>query len=471
MLACGSWRPGATSTQAGGQSAAGATSVVVRVATFNVEDVRTEDLMNPDHPRLRKLAEVIQRIRPNIILLNEIAYDQKGMPGAGTGRAAGDDEGQNGRRFAENFLARAQATDVKPLLMTAFMAPSNTGLFSGFDLDNDGKATSSYPTPEGAKPDGSPGAQNSGGRAYGNDCFGFGTFPGQYGMALLVDSRLTIDADAVRTFQLFPWDYMPANVMPADDASGGKGAWYTAEERAVLRLSSKSHWDVPVKLPGADARGGGVLRVLCSHPTPPAFDGPEQRNKRRNHDEIRFWRDYIDNAPYIVDDKGVVGGIIMAPKPGGLSGKAATKEWGPRLGVETHFVVLGDLNADPKDGDSFQSPIKNLLFRSPHVNSEFVPVSDITVEGLDNSDTSRFKLRVDYVLPSKTVRIVQAGVWRQPPTTDAIVGGGSGGSGGVGRTAGASSAFPSDHYPVWMDIEVPLGGAGGAGGAGETVEK
>lgn len=395
---------------------------VIRVATFNIEDVRTEDLLNPEHPRLRKIAEVIQRIRPNIILLNEIAYDQKGV----TGYKAGDPEGQNGKRFAENFLARAQASDLKPMSMSAYMAPTNTGLFSGFDLDNDGKITSSYPTPEGAKPDGTPGPQSADGRAYGNDSFGFGTFPGQYGLALLVDTRLAIDTDAIRTFQLFPWDYMPANSMPGAEA--GKGEWFTAEERAAVRLSSKSHWDVPVKLPG-----GQVVRVLCSHPTPPAFDGPEQRNKRRNHDEIRFWRDYIDNAPYIVDDKGVEGGIIMAPL-------GAKKEWGPRLGVDTHFVLLGDLNADPKDGDSYQSPIKSLLFRSPHINGEFVPVSDIKVDGLDESDTSSFKLRVDYVLPSKTMRIVQAGVWRQPPSA----------------AAGAEAKFPSDHYPVWMDIEVPI---------------
>jgi len=427
---------------------------VVRVATFNIQDVRTEDLLNPEHPRLRKLAEVIQRIRPNIILLNEIAYDQNQIrPSDVKDAAQSAGEGLNGKRFVENFLARAQATDVTPMQMTAFMAPSNTGLFSGFDLDNDGKATSSFPTPQGASPDGTPGAQSPGGRAYGNDCFGFGAFPGQYAMALLVDSRLTIDTAAVRTFQLFPWDYMPANVMPGGGSTPGAagpaamGEWFTAEERAAVRLSSKSHWDVPVKLPG-----GKVLRLLCSHPTPPAFDGPEQRNKRRNHDEIRFWRDYIDNAPYIVDDKGVVGGIIMAPKAGNAGGPA---EWGPRLGVDTHFVVLGDLNADPKDGDSYQSPMKNLLFRSPHLNSEYVPVSDVKIDGLDDSDTSMFKLRVDYVLPSKTLRIVQSGVWRQPPAPDA-----------KDRPA-MKTKFPSDHFPVWMDIEVPVSGGGGGGvGAG-----
>ena len=60
-----------------------------------------------------------------------------------------------------------------------------------------------------------------------------------------------------------------------------------AQEQAVLRLSCKIHWDVPVQI------GSETVHFLVSHPTPPAFDGPEDRNGRRNHDEIRFWADYI----------------------------------------------------------------------------------------------------------------------------------------------------------------------------------
>lgn len=56
---------------------------------------------------------------------------------------------------------------------------------------------------------------------------------------------------------------------------------------AVLRLSSKSHWDLP------DYVGDRVVHVLAAHPTPPVFDGPEDRNGLRNADEIRFWADYV----------------------------------------------------------------------------------------------------------------------------------------------------------------------------------
>jgi hypothetical protein len=44
------------------------------------------------------------------------------------------------------------------------------------------------------------------------------------------------------------------------------------EELEVFRLSSKSHWDVPIVI------GRKTVHFLVSHPTPPVFDGPEDRN-------------------------------------------------------------------------------------------------------------------------------------------------------------------------------------------------
>src|SRR2546430_1237691 len=78
----------------------------------------------------------------------------------------------------------------------------------------------------------------------------------------------------------------------------GEG-FYSDEELEALRLSSKSHWDVPVR-----TGRGETVHLLAAHPTPPGFDGPEQRNVLRNHDEIRFWADYVDPRAggYIYDD-------------------------------------------------------------------------------------------------------------------------------------------------------------------------
>ncbi len=379
-----------------------APSVDVRFATFNVEDVRRSDIEDPSHPRLRRIASIIRDLRPNVILLNEIAYDGAGSPGF----KDGDEPGQNAARFVANFLA-ADGPDDGLIRYRAFMAPVNTGMFSGHDLDNDGRTVSTFPMPEPARADGAPARQTADQRAYGNDCWGFGTFPGQYGMAVLVDERLEILVDKVRTFRLLPWDYVPGAFVPRVPETNEP--WYNKEEWAAFRLSSKSHWDVPIRLPN-----GAVVHALCSHPTPPAFDGPEMRNKKRNHDEIRFWADYLDNAAYVVDDTST---------PGGLE-------------PEAHFVILGDLNADPVDGDSFKNPIQRNLLSNPRVNANVVPASDLMIEGLDPTDTSMFRLRVDYVLPSKTVQSLGSGVWRANPQP-------------------RERPFPSDHFPVWVDVRVP----------------
>ncbi|MEZ4272429.1 MAG: endonuclease/exonuclease/phosphatase family protein [Myxococcota bacterium] len=111
---------------------------------------------------------------------------------------------------------------------------------TGFDLDHNGKTGDAA------------------------DAHGFGDFPGQYGMVVL--SRYPIDTAASRTFRKFLWKDMPNNNMP--QMSDGK-PWYSKEAQDVLlRLSSKNHWDVPIRL------GKKILHVLASHPTPPVLMGP-----------------------------------------------------------------------------------------------------------------------------------------------------------------------------------------------------
>jgi hypothetical protein len=217
----------------------------VRVATFNAslnraaEGELVADLSTPDDPQAREVAEVVQRVRPDVLLVNEFDHAP----------AAVD-------LFRDNYLERGQ-NGAEPIdYPHAFIAPSNTGVPSGFDLDNDGTV---------------------GG---GNDALGFGAFPGQYGMLVL--SRFPIDTGAVRTFQGFLWKDLPGARLPE--------GFYSPEELAVLPLSSKSHWDVPVRV------GDRTLHVLASHPTPPTFDGPEDRNGHRNADEIAFWRLYVQRG-------------------------------------------------------------------------------------------------------------------------------------------------------------------------------
>ena len=50
------------------------------------------------------------------------------------------------------------------------------------------------------------------------------------------------------------------------------------------------------------SRSAETVHFLVSHPTPPVFDGPEDRNGPRNYDEIRFWADYSPRTGgYIYD--------------------------------------------------------------------------------------------------------------------------------------------------------------------------
>ena len=264
----------------------------LRVATFNAslspfgQGGLEAQLADPADPQARAIAEIIQRVDPDVLLINEFNFDEN--------------EGGESRAlalFMENFLEVPQNGAAPVRFDHVFLAPSNTGVPSGFDLDNDGSV---------------------GG---GNDAFGFGVFPGHFGMVLL--SKHPILEDRVRTFRKFLWKDMPGALLPDDPATPAPKDWYAAEELEVFRLSSKSHWDVPVKV------AGRAVHMLASHPTPPVFDGPEDRNGTRNHDEIRFWSDYVlpFRGRYIYDDEGRRGGL--------------------RFGRS--FVVLGDLNADPSD--------------------------------------------------------------------------------------------------------------------------
>jgi 3-phytase len=390
-----------------------------RFATFNASVNRNADgqllqeLSNGDDPQLRNVAEIIQRTRPDVLLVNEFDFvpDQQAV-----------------RLFQRNYLSVPQNGARVIRFPYRFVAPSNTGIASGKDFDNNGQAVT---TP--------------GSGAYGNDSFGFGEFPGKFGMA--VYSRERIDYKRVRTFQHFLWKDMPGALLPDDPGTPAPQDWYSPDELDVFRLSSKSHWDVPLKL-----HGGRRVHFLVSHPTPPVFDSAEDRNGKRNHDEIRFWADYInpEASDYIYDDQGRHGGLRRGD----------------------HFVIAGDQNADPFDGDSVNFAIRQLL-DNPRINTSVTPTSpggpqQAQLQGQANAshvgnpafDTADFadsapgNLRADYVLPDRGIGIHNAFVF-WPLNSDPLF-----------RLVGTFSfallpdgnGFPSsDHRLVAVDLEVPHG--------------
>ncbi|MBU6238405.1 MAG: endonuclease/exonuclease/phosphatase family protein [Planctomycetes bacterium] len=365
----------------------------IRIATFNAAMNRkesgelTRDLTTGDQ-QIVDIATIIQCVNPDVLLLNEVDYTES-----------------NAELLLKKFLQVPQPNghvDISRHLKFAFSAPVNTGEPSAMDLNNNGR-------------NGDP-----------DDSWGYGAFPGQYGMVVL--SRYPILSDQVRTFQKFRWSQMPNAQRPAKDGT----FFHTDSIWEQLRLSSKSHWDVPVKI------GDSTLHVLASHPTPPVFDGPEDRNGCRNHDEIRLWIDYISdrgNGDYLIDDQG---------KKGGLEDNYP-------------FVILGDLNADPFDGDGKHSAIEKLL-SSSRIAQGPAPTSKGGAEASEKSgqanarhrgdpsqDTGDFNdknpgnLRIDYVLPSNHFRIVDSGIyWPSAKESE----------------RGNQLARASDHRLVWVDAEL-----------------
>ncbi|AXQ98316.1 endonuclease/exonuclease/phosphatase family protein [Pseudoalteromonas piscicida] len=365
----------------------------LRVATFNVSMEATNYqqkgqaldsqklsklLQNGQHQQIKNIAEIIQRVRPDVILLNE--FDYIAEPNKGV------------LAFVNNYLAQPQA-DQQPISYPYFyIAPVNTGLPTPYDLDNDGKHAN-----------------------YGGDAQGFGLYEGQYGMVVL--SKYPIKKEQARTLQTFLWKDMPDHKVTTDPTT--KQPWYSEQEWQNLRLSSKSHWDLPIEV------NGKLFHLLAMHPTPPVFDGEEDRNGNRNHDEIRLMADYIDpkRSQYIYDDNGAKGGLKS----------------------DARFIIVGDLNAADK-GDKHRPCVIEQLLDNPKVFSNFAPESkggsEHSKESVSRSYTAHWGARVDYVLPSKLgFQLVNSGVF-WPNKADELF-----------RLVESRHAS-SDHRLVWIDVEV-----------------
>lgn len=383
----------------------------VRFATYNASLNRgspgalAEDLSTPDDVQAQNVAEVIQRTRPDVLLINEFDFYENGL--------AVD-------LFQQNYLSISQGGAERIDYPYRMAFSSNTGLLSGFDLNQDDFTATST---------------DLGSFAYADDSWGFGQFPGQFAFAVF--SMYPIVEGEVRTFQDFLWQDMPGALLPTDPVTGD--SFYSEEILAQFPLSSKNHADVPIDVDGT------TVHFLVSHPTPPVFDGPEDRNGTRNHDEIRFWADYVgpgkNRGAYIYDDAGSSGGL----QPGSL------------------FVIAGDQNSDPFDGDSIPGSAQ-LLTEHPLVNAKVTPASQGGIDraaaqpgnethlGDPAHDTADFSeppfgpgnLRADYVLPSKTLQIRDAGVF-WPADDDPLF-----------RLTGTGlfgDPVPtSDHRLVWIDV-------------------
>jgi hypothetical protein len=331
----------------------------LRIATWNVGLDRTgpgllvEDLAKGEDAQLAAVVRVLVALDADVILLTAVDYDRGGVA----------------LRLLADRLAAAGAS-----YPHRFALRPNTGLQTGFDVDGNGRL-------------GDP-----------RDAQGFGLFSGQGGMAIL--SRFPVDGAAARDYSAFLWRDLPGAMMPRGMDPG------LVE---VQRLATTGFWDVPVMTPE------GPLHLLAWHATPPVFDGPEDRNGRRNHDEAAFWRLYLEGA-------------LPMPPP------------------EAPFVLLGDGNLDPADGDGLREGIGALLAhprlqdpapRGTHGREEPDHAGDPALDTTLYDDIGG--LRLDYVLPSAGLAVTGAGVlW--PAETDPLY---------------PDLAAASRHFPVWVDIDLP----------------
>lgn len=305
--------------------AATASAETVRIATYNTELARKgpglllRDVQKGNDPQVTAVVDVMVAARADILVLQGVDYDLEG-------------------RALDALAARLKSNGLN--YPYRFAGRPNAGLMTDIDLDGDGRF-------------GGPG-----------DAQGFGRFFGQGAMAIL--SRFPILQSEVQDYSTLLWRDLPEALLPGTP----QAPFPSAEALAIQRLSSNGHWVVPIAHPTL-----GHIHILTYHAAPPVFDGSEDRNGRRNHDETMFWLHYLDGH--------------FGPPP------------------KTRFVLFGDANLDPNKGDGRSIAIRRVL-RDPRLQD---PLPGQTTVNWPQTGP----MRVDYALPSADWTIVDAGITAPNP--------------------------------------------------------
>lgn len=286
------------------------------------------------------MIDTIATAAPDIVVLQDIDYDG----GGALVDALADGLAGAGIRFQHRFALRP-----------------NAGLPSGADLDGDGRL-------------GQP-----------RDAQGYGRFAGAGGMAIL--SRHPIVAEEARDFSGLLWRDLPGAIPPP----------MSQAVASVQRLSSVAHWSVPVRV------GGETLTVLTWSATPPLFDGPEDRNGRRNRDEAAFWLRLLDGA--------------LGPSP------------------TAPFVIAGLANLDPERGEGRRDALDALVSDPRLVATDpATPDGDRATVVFPNAGA----MRLSVILPSAGLTVPASGI--------------------VDPATVAPDLPPEDrprHRLVWVDLDWP----------------
>lgn len=310
------------------------------------------------------VARVVAQVAPDILLLTGLDWDPDG--------------------HALSALADRIAAQGHPMPHRLALRP-NTGRAAGLDLNANGRL------------------------GEGEDSLGYGLFAGQNAMALLSVFPIGPAGDLSGVL----WRDLPGALLHEDTSP---------EIAAVQPLSTVGHWIVSIEA------SSGPVTLAAFRATPPVFDGPEDRNGRRNHDEAALWRLWLDGA------------LRDHPPP------------------EDPIVLLGNANLDPVDGDGRPEALTALLSHprlqdpapeSPGGRAAAAqggtnnlhrgnPARD-TADWSEKTARDPGNLRVDYVLPDARFTVRGSGVlW---PDTAPIMG-----------VSADTAETASRHRLVWVDV-------------------
>lgn len=300
------------------------------------------DLLRGEDPQIEAVLDVITHIAPDVLVIGGFDWDFE-------------------NRALAAFRSRLSDAGHK---MPHFYAPRpNRGMPTGLDLDQDNVL-------------GEP-----------EDKQGFARFTGADALVLL--SRFPVRHGQAINLSQKLWANIPGALLPYPGQPDGL--------EGILRLSTTGHWIVPVFAPGQE-----LVWIGSFHATPPVFDGPEDRNGRRNHDEVAVWGHMLDGS---MDEK-----------------------------IPDGFILAANSNLDPNAGDGRRQAMSDLLshprLTDPNQQSEHGPNT------VDWQRDDLVPMRISYVLPDTSFDVVDSGVlW--PSDADAMA--------EVVETA-------SRHRLVWVDV-------------------
>jgi len=290
---------------------------------------------------------------------------------------------------------RGRAADVLAVRDAIVALQPDAILLLDFDYDRDGLALTAFagllaegghPLPHWLAPRPNTGMatgldlDGDGRTGTADDAQGWGRFAGAGGMALL--SRLPLTPESFVDYTERLWHDLPGARLPMVAGQ----PFPSADTFAIQRLSTTGHWEVALQT------RSGPLVLMAWHAGPPVFGGPHGRNRARNADETRFWLYRLSGE--------------LVPLP-------------------AHFVLLGNANLDAEDGDGDRSVMRALL-ADPHLQDP-MPQAAPPGEPMPSAVTGRWpdnglSLRVDYLLPSTTLRVLDGGlIWPGDAARHALV--------------------------------------------------